>query len=237
MTKRKIVLKIGGSLLFDSSLSLQLTKLSKIVEILQEAKNIAAIIIGGGKIARKYIQAARKLNANESLCDTFGIQASRLNALLLITALGSHAYPTVMTSPNDISQAALSQRILVSGGFIPGQSTTSVTFQIAETLEATDVIILTDVDGIYDKDPNKHPDAIKFDSLSISELEQVIYGTGGKTQAAAGEYRIFDAVSLQILKRSRLQVRLTNGNNFSSLRSLLVEENFSSLVGTKIQIE
>lgn len=128
----------------------------------------------------------------------------------------------------------MSQRILVSGGFIPGQSTTSVTFQIAEILDATDVIILTDVDGIYNKDPNKHPDAIKFDSLSISELEQVIYGTGGKTQAAAGEYRIFDAVSLQILKRSGFRVRLINGNDPNALRTLLVQANFEASFGTAV---
>ncbi|RLI60762.1 MAG: UMP kinase, partial [Promethearchaeia archaeon] len=139
MTERKIVLKMGGSLLFDENLALRLDSFSTIVNVVKKSQHVAAVVIGGGKIARKFIQAAREFQANESRCDTFGIQASRLNALLLITALDSRAYPVVIESPRSFNlnavTASISQRIMVAGGFIPGQSTTSVTFQIAEMLE------------------------------------------------------------------------------------------------------
>ncbi|HHE65389.1 MAG TPA: UMP kinase, partial [Bacteroidetes bacterium] len=208
------------------------------VNVVKKSQHVAAVVIGGGKIARKFIQAAREFQANESRCDTFGIQASRLNALLLITALDSRAYPVVIESPRSFNlnavTASISQRIMVAGGFIPGQSTTSVTFQIAEMLEATDVIILTDVDGIYDKDPNKYQNAVKFDSIDISKLEEVIFGNSSHKQAAAGEYRIFDAVSLQILKRSSFRVRLINGNDPNALQTLLVQENFTASFGTTV---
>lgn len=234
MPEKKIVLKVGGSLIFDKNLNILPEKIEKFAKTIKDAENIIAIIIGGGKLARTYIDSARHLKAGESLCDTFGIEVSRLNARLLITALGDRAYPEPITSLKEVRAFGLWKKILVAGGFIPGQSTTSVTFEIAESMQATDVIILTNVDGIYDKDPNKHSDAKKFNTISISKLESVIYGEGGASQSAAGEYRILDAVSLQILKRSNLQVRLTNGENFDSLRKLLVDKAFDSDIGTKI---
>ena len=234
MSKKKVVLKIGGSLLFDNEYNIMQEKIVKFAEIIKDSEDIAAIIIGGGKLARNFIQAGRHLGADESLCDTFGIEVSRLNARLLITALKDHAYPDPITSLKDVRAFSLWNKILVAGGFIPGQSTTSVTFEIAESLHATDVIILTNVDGIYDKDPNKNPKAIKYDEISITNLEKVIYGETGNSQSAAGEYRIFDAVSLQILKRSHIQVRLSNGEDFKTLRKLLVDKAYESNIGTKI---
>ncbi|MHA1585307.1 MAG: UMP kinase [Promethearchaeota archaeon] len=234
MENRKIVLKVGGSLLFDANLQIREEIVKNFAQILKDSKHIAAVIVGGGKLARTYINAARILDANEALCDTFGIGVSRLNALLLITALGDRAFPEPITSVTEAREKSLWNRILVSGGFIPGQSTTSVTFEIGESIGATDILILTNVDGIYDSDPNKNPSAKKFDEISIPKLEQVIYGEGGNQQAAAGEYRIFDAVSMQILKRSSIQVRLANGEKMPELRRLLVEEDFGSKIGTKI---
>ena len=232
--QRRIVLKEGGSLLFDDQNKIRDTHINDFVGILKDSPSVNALIVGGGKLARTYIQAARSLGASESLCDTFGIEVSKLNARLIITALKERAYPEPISDLREARENSLWNRILVAGGFVPGQSTTSVTFQIAEALNATDVIVLTNVDGIYDKDPRKHTSAKKFDRITISELEKVIYGEGGASQSAAGEYRIFDAVSLQILKRSNISVRLANGENIDQLKRLLVTQEFESGIGTEI---
>ncbi|UYP46349.1 Uridylate kinase [Candidatus Lokiarchaeum ossiferum] len=234
MSNKRILLKVGGSLLFDKNLEIREEIVKNFAQILKNAKSVVSVVVGGGKIARTYINAARALDAGESLCDTFGIEVSRLNARLLIAALEDKAYPEPITNLKEARSSTLWNKILVAGGFVPGQSTTSVTFEMAEALKATDVLILTNVDGIYDKDPNKFPTASKFDEIGIKKLEEVIYGEGGSSQSAAGEYRIFDAVSLQILKRSRLAVRLINGEKFEELKQLLVEEDFENLIGTKI---
>lgn len=230
---KRIMIKAGGSLLFTSNLQPRLDFLAKFTGIMQRTDEVVGIVMGGGKIARTYIQAARGIQADESLCDTLGIGISRLNARLLIAALGFHAYPSVITEPEQARIADLWKKIIVAGGFIPGQSTTSVTFELAEVLSATDVIILTDVDGIYDKDPHKFPDAVKFDEITADELEKVI-SEGGESQAAAGEYRIFDAVSLQIFRRSHFQVRIIDGNNLETLSALLIDRQFDAPIGTKI---
>ena len=234
MTNKRILLKVGGSLLFDNNLEIREEVVKKFAQILRKAKSVVSVVVGGGKLARTYINAARTLHSGESLCDTFGIEVSRLNARLLISALEDRAYPEPITNLKEARSYALWNKILVAGGFVPGQSTTSVTFEMAEALNATDVLILTNVDGIYDKDPNKFSTASKFDEINIPKLEVVIYGEGGSSQSAAGEYRIFDAVSLQILKRNHLDVRLINGENFEDLQKLLVAEDFENSIGTKI---
>ena len=230
---KRILLKVGGSLLFDSNLNIRKEIVDKFAAILQKSSNIIGVVIGGGKLARTYINAARNLDANEALCDTFGIGISRLNAKLLITALGDKAFPEPIENHEQARINALWNKILVAGGFMPGQSTTSVSFELAETLQATDVVILTDVDGIYSEDPHKNPDAIKFDQITLSKLEDVIY-RAGESQSAAGEYRIFDAVSFQIVKRTKLNVLLVNGENFSDLEKLLIYEEFDKGIGTHI---
>ena len=225
---------MGGSLIYNNDLTIKVDVLNNLAEIFRQSPEICAIVIGGGKIAREFIKSARYFKADEALCDEFGIDVSRLNAKLLQTAIGHISFPKIITNLQEARENALWEKILIAGGFVPGQSTTSVTFELAEALHATDIIILTDVDGIYDKDPDKYKDAKKFDSISIPDLEKIIYGEGGESQSAAGEYRIFDAISIQIFKRSKINVRLTNGQNFQSLKQLLIQKSYDSNIGTKI---
>jgi uridylate kinase len=231
MTK-KYVIKIGGSLLYEGD-QIQTEKMKQFAETLQGQDNILAIITGGGLMARKFIGAAREFQASESLCDLIGIDVSRLNARLLISALGDGAYPEPIRTIEDARTASLFGKMLVVGGFVPGQSTTSVTFEVAEILGATDILVLTNVDGVYDKDPRKYPEAQKFDELPIDRLEEIIMG-GEITQAAAGEYRIFDAVSIQIFKRNQIAVKMMNGEKPEDLKAVLNDAPEAQGVGTNL---
>ena len=104
------------------------------------------------------------------------------------------------------------------GGLQPGQSTTSVALEVAEFMNAEELVILTDVDGIYDKDPKKFDEAKLLKRLTYKELQEIIFNSFGDTQAAAGEYRIFDAVSLQILKRSNIKTIIMSGKNLKEFQ-------------------
>ncbi|MFW9973051.1 MAG: UMP kinase, partial [Candidatus Odinarchaeota archaeon] len=168
-----------------------------------------------GIIAREYINIVRSFQGNESLCDTFGIELSRINSKLLIAYFQDFAYPLVPKSMEELSSALLFGKIIVMGGLQPGQSTTSVALEVAEFIDAEELVILTDVNGIYNKDPKKYKDAKLLKSLTYNELQEIIINFSGDTQAAAGEYRIFDAVSLQILKRSKIKTIVMSGNNLS----------------------
>lgn len=142
------------------------------------------------------------------------------------------AFPQVPKSFEELSIAISSHKIVVMGGLQPGQSTTSVAITVAEYIKAERLVILTDVDGIYDKDPNLYKDAKLIENISYDSLQKLILESSIDTQAAAGEYRIFDAVSLQILKRSRVNVFVISGKKLTQFNKLWNNE--KEIIGTII---
>lgn len=233
MTKN-IVIKFGGSLLFSDGGTINSQKITEFCNIIKSNKNYDSIVIicGGGSIARQYIRAIRASTENEVLCDLIGIDISRINSRLIITEMKELAYPQVPKSFEELSVAMSSDKVVVMGGLQPGQSTTSVAITVAEFLKAQKLVILTDVDGIYDKDPNLHKDAKMLENISYSFLQQLILESSVNTQASAGEYRIFDAVSLQILKRSGMDVLVISGKNLNQFSKFWSNE--KEIVGTII---
>ncbi|MEJ2251240.1 MAG: UMP kinase [Candidatus Lokiarchaeota archaeon] len=174
----------------------------------------------------------REFNKTETFGDLIGIEVSRLNCLLFNYYLGEEAYPHIPKSFNELSEALLFNRIIVMGGLQPGQSTTSVSVEVAEFIKADKIIILTDVEGIYDKDPNKFKNAKLLNQITYEELENLIIQSVNSKQAAAGEYRIFDAVSLQLVKRCNIQVHIISGRDLNYLKRLWNEEsnNFGTII-------
>lgn len=234
MNQKNIVIKIGGSLLFKDNNRIDLEKITELCDIIKNENKFDMIVIvcGGGIIAREYIKAVRKFSGNESLCDLFGIDISRINSKLLISKLGDLSFPQVPTSIEDLSKALLFKKIIIMGGLQPGQSTTSVAIEVAEFIKANEIIVLTDVDGIYDKDPNKFKDAKLLPHLNYTQLEDLIIKSSGNNQAAAGEYRIFDTVSLQLLKRCNIPLYLMNGRDLNQFRKLYSGQ--KPTIGTRI---
>ena len=218
--KKNIVLKIGGSLLFSEDKKVISKLIVEFCNIIKNKQNFNKIIIicGGGILARVYINAVREFGGNEALCDTFGIDISRINSRLIIANLGDEAYPLVPKTIEELSHAQLSNKIIVMGGLQPGQSTTSVALEVTEYINAEELIILTDVKGIYEKDPKKFKDAKLVKNLNPDQLQELIFKTSNDKQAAAGEYRIFDAVSLQIIKRSKIKVRIMSGTDLNEFK-------------------
>lgn len=231
---QNIVIKFGGSLLFSDGGTLNYEKITEFCNIIRSNKAYESIVIvcGGGTIARQYIKAIREFTENEVLCDLIGIDISRINSRLFIAEMKGLAYPQVPKSFEELSIAISSHKIVVMGGLQPGQSTTSVAITVAEYLKAEKLVILTDVDGIYDKDPNVYKDAKLLENISYDSLQKLILESSVDTQASAGEYRIFDAVSLQILKRSRMNTLIISGKKLNQFYKLWNNE--KEIIGTII---
>jgi len=233
MTKN-IVIKFGGSLLFSEGGIINYEKVTEFCNIIKLNMDYDSIVVvcGGGTVARQYIKAIREFTENEVLCDLIGIDVSRINSQLIITKMKELAFPQVPKSFEELSIAISSHKIVVMGGLQPGQSTTSVAITVAEYIKAERLVILTDVDGIYDKDPNLYKDAKLIEKISYDSLQKLILESSIDTQAAAGEYRIFDAVSLQILKRSRVNVFVISGKKLTQFNKLWNNE--KEIIGTII---
>ncbi len=200
--KKRIVIKLSGKVFgMDNTKTLKdyatfLVKISKICQ--------PVIVAGGGKIARHYISHARLSGADESTLDELGIEVSRLNAKLLIYALKNKVYPHPPTNLQEVRHAVDSGLIVVTGGLHPGQSTNATAALIAEKIHATIFLNATDVDGIYDSDPNKNKNAKKFKRVDLKSLRNLLI----HEDFVAGGYDLMDIVALKVIERSKIKTRV-----------------------------
>ena len=162
------------------------------------------IIAGGGNIARHYINHARSSGADESTLDELGIEISRLNAKLLIYALKNKAYSHPPTTLQEVRHAVDDGLIVVAGGLHPGQSTNGTAALIAEKVKAEQFLNATDVDGVYDMDPNEFKKAKKFKRIELKNLKNMLV----HEDSVAGGYDLMDIVALKIIERSKIKTRI-----------------------------
>ncbi|MHA1681031.1 MAG: UMP kinase [Promethearchaeota archaeon] len=232
MALEKIILKIGGSLLFGNDLNVNTDRVKEFIEFIKtHASQIDCVVIGGGRVARVYIGALGAMNPNQARQDMLGIRVSKLNAILLAGIIGDDiAYQGVPGSIEELLaiKSMVPSKIVVLGGLEVGQSTTSVACEVAESLGGRMLIIGTDVDGIYTKDPDKHPDAKKLEEVTLDELVDIL-GLVDASNQKAGEYRILDFISMSIIRRSNLRVRILKGD-VDSLGKALDGVNVGTLI-------
>ncbi len=229
MTKRiPIVIKISGSYIQPDNPELILKYKETLEKIWNEGRYRPIVIVGGGKKAREYIQAARKLGAHESLLDNIGIEVTRLNAMLLLSALGDKALYHIPKTHEEIMIASQDplDRIIVLGGLQPGQSTNAVSAVTAEIVGAKKIINATKVEGVYDKDPIKHPDAKLIKKLSIRELKEILSGQS----SMAGKYDLLDQPSITIIERSKITVHIIKGDDPNNIIRVLEGEEIGSSI-------
>ena len=199
MNKNKIVVKLSGSI-FDFNTDFEI--LNNYINIIKKISELyqPIIITGGGKIARFYINLSRSLGFDESGLDLMGIQVSHLNAKLLIAGLKDLCFPITPKNLDEISTAVMTNKIVVTGGLYPGQSTNATSALIAEKIQAVKFFNATDVDGIFNFDPRTNPDAKMYDSISVKECIKILK----IENSMAGTYDLMDLISLKVIERSKL---------------------------------
>ena len=221
--KKRIVIKLSGRIFsVDNVKALKdyarfFVKISKVCQ--------PVVVAGGGIIARHYINHARSSGADESSLDELGIEISRLNAKLLIYALKHKAYPHPPTTLQEIRHAVDSGSIVIVGGLHPGQSTNGTAALIAEKIEATQFLNATDVDGVYDLDPNKYKKAKKFRRIELKTLRSMLI----HEDSVAGGYDLMDILALKIIERSKIKTRILKAD-----LKILEKAIKGSSVGTEI---
>ncbi|MDI6881879.1 MAG: UMP kinase [Methanothermobacter sp.] len=220
----RVVITIGGSIIMKNFNPDMFKEYAKVLDHLKETNELF-IVVGGGEPARDYIRLARELGANEAQCDNIGIEVTRLNAKMLILALGDRAYPVVPHNFNEALEYSATGKIIVMGGTEPAHSTDAVGAILAEFVDADILINLTSVDGFYDKDPLKYPDARLYKEITATEMLNLFKDKDWK----AGTYEFLDLTAIHIIKRSNIKSIIANGKDPMNLIRALKGE-----VGTKV---
>ncbi len=186
------------------------------------------VVTGGGGLAREYISVARSLGAAEAFCDLIGIEVTRLNARLLISALGESAYPFPPASYQEALELAGDRggKIVVMGGILPGQTTDTVAAVLAELARARLLVNASSVDGVYNKDPRQWEDAVRLERITPAEMVELALKQG----MGAGVNIPFDMLAAQIIERSNIPTRVIDGRQPQNILAAILENTGGTLI-------
>jgi uridylate kinase len=190
-------------------------------------------VVGGGKTARDAIGLARDAGGSEDMLDRIGIAATRLNAQTLIgflAARGVSVNDDVPLTTGDATELSGAHRIVVMGGTTPGHSTDYVGAELAKASQAARLVIATNVDGVYDKDPSKHRDAERIDCLSFDRLMGIV---GSTEWQSAGQAGVVDGPATALLRDMMLETRVVHGADLDNLKLAVSGEDFEGTLITE----
>lgn len=223
----KIAVKVGGSVFSASEKPDDrfVKRLSEaLLELSEEHKLL--VVVGGGRLARKMIQDTRPLTSSKKKLHFVGIMASRVNASVLVLALGENVFSGIPKNVKEVKDAFSEGKIVVTGGFKPGQTTDAVTLQSAEALGADLVIIGTDVKGVYDKDPKKFRDARLLKRIEASKLREMVESEGMEP----GKKTIVDPIAAKIVEKRGMKTFVLDVRDLDNLKKAIAGEDFEGTV-------
>ena len=226
-----VVISLGGSLIVPEEIDVEFIKNFKEVVEKQIANGFRFVIVtGGGKTARKYIQAAEKVDdIDDEEKDWLGVHATRMNAHFVKTIFKRYAHPRINKNPRTKEDLwkhfTNDEKIMVAGGWRPGWSTDYVATILAERFGATKLINLSNITYLYNKDPNKFADAQKIEKISWADFRKIV---GDKWDP--GMNAPFDPIASKLAQENNLEVAIIGGDNLNNFKKYLAGEKFEGSV-------
>jgi uridylate kinase len=205
----KVVVRFGGSVVASPVDPVIIKQFVGVLAELKEQRHSVVAVVGGGALARDFIEVGRQLGLDETAQDEVAILVSRLLAELFVRKLGGFGCEFVPTSIEEAVDCLQKNKVVVMGGLKPGMTTDAVAAMIAERVGADLLVKATDQEGIYTRDPKKDKDAEKIDRLSFDDLF-MLFGEG---EHKVGGHQILDSEAVRILRRSGVRVVVVSGSN------------------------
>ncbi|MFC1728683.1 UMP kinase [Nanoarchaeota archaeon] len=204
----KIVISVGGSMIVPGeNVNIPfLKKLKKTVNKLKK-KHKLVIVTGGGYTARKYIKALRDAGVNENYCSLAGIKTTKLNATLVSLFLDANIH--LPDSLAQVSSYLKKYPVVVCGalGFQPDMTSDGDSAQISNYIKADLFINMTDVPGLYTKNPKKHKDAKFIPEISFKDFWSMI----SKMKYKAGQHFVLDQFAARVIKKHKIKTVILKG--------------------------
>jgi len=230
---QRVLLKFSGEALAGAKgFGIDPAVLSDVCTEIQAAKELGielGLVIGGGNIFRGLAASERGMDRVKA--DYMGMLATVINALAIQDALESRGLKvTVMSAIQmmDVAEPMIIRKaeeylkkghivIFSAGTGRPFFSTDTGAALRAVEIHANAIIKATKVDGVYDKDPVKHPDATMFKTLD--------YQT-----AVEKQLKVMDLTAITLCKDNNLPILVYNMNVKGNLHRLLTGEKIGTLI-------
>ncbi|MDR0535106.1 MAG: UMP kinase [Puniceicoccales bacterium] len=232
---KRIVLKLSGEALKDPKGespvdTAALSRLAGDIKVLHECGVQTALVVGGGNIFRG-LAGARNNGTDRTTGDNMGMLATVINGLAITDCLEKHGIPVrVQTAiPMDKIAEPFIQRkavrhlekgrvvVFVAGTGNPYCTTDYAAALRANEIQADAIFKATKVDGIYDKDPMRHSDAIRYEQISYEEALQKRLG-------------IMDAEAFALCQSNRMPILVFSMNEPGAIRRAICGQKVGTLV-------
>ncbi|WP_353776887.1 UMP kinase [Winogradskyella sp. 3972H.M.0a.05] len=235
MKYKRILLKLSGEALMGSrQYGIDPTRLAEYAEDVKAITDLGvevAIVIGGGNIFRGVAGASNGMDRVQG--DHMGMLATVINGLALQGALEDSGIPTRLQSAIHIDEVAEpfimrkavrhleKGRVVIFGGGTGNPYFTTDSAAVLRAIEIKADVILkgTRVDGIYNDDPEKNKEAVKFDHISFDDvLKQGL--------------KVMDTTAFTLSQENELPIIVFDMNKKGNLLKVVSGEN----IGTKVNL-
>ncbi|MFB6212762.1 MAG: UMP kinase [Candidatus Magasanikbacteria bacterium] len=221
MSREIMVISLGGSLVVPDDIDVNFLKRfrSLILEQIDQGKRFV-MVCGGGQTARNYQNAAEQTTelSREDL-DWLGIYGTRINAYLLKKIFKKESHSEVITNPEE--EINFKENILVAAGWKPGASTDLMAVLLAKKFKTNKVINLTDIDYVYDKDPERYDNPQPEKRISWDKFRDII-----PEEWSPGLSSPFDPAASRKAEENDIEVAIINGSELSRVEDYLKGKNF-----------
>ncbi len=226
MKKKMVVLSLGGSLIISDDVDIKFLREFKKV-ILRNTKKYKFIIsCGGGGIARKYISALRKEGLNQKFQSYSGISATRMNARFMNYFFNKDPEYGIPHTTENLKKYLKKHNFVFCGAleYKPEQTSDSTAARLAKIFKAL-FINITNVPGLYDKDPKKYKNA-KF----ISEINWKNFDKMAKaSKYQPGQHFVLDQTASKIIRREKIKTYIV-GKDLKQLENVLKGKKFRGTI-------
>ncbi|MBI2670527.1 UMP kinase [Candidatus Woesearchaeota archaeon] len=216
----KIVFSLGGSVIIPDKVDLDyLEKFKKLILKLKKKHKII-IVTGGGKTARNYISALEQEGLDKKTLAYIGIFTTRLNARLVAALFKLR---TVPSTEKQFYNMAKKERLIVTGalGFHPKMTSDGTAAEIASKIRADLFINVTNVNGLYNKDPKIFKNTSLIRNISFKDF----YKKAKKIKFRAGQHFVLDEIAAKIIYAKKIKTAIANRST-KNIERIVEEKKF-----------
>ncbi len=235
---KRVLLKLSGeALMGDNQFGIDPVTLQTFAAEIAEVHNLGVqigIVIGGGNIFRGIQAAAHGIHKVSG--DHMGMLATVINCIAFQNALEAINVPTRLQTAIKMEQIAEpmirrrairhleKDRVVLFGAGTGNPYFTTDTAAVLRAIEIEAEVIIkgTKVDGVYDSDPEKNPNAKKFDTISYREV-------------ITQNLRVMDQTAITLCNENQLPIKVFNINDKGNFKRLIMGEDIGTTVNNNQQ--
>ncbi len=230
---KNLLIKLSGESLMGDIENVSKEKTSEIAKLIKEVKNLGynvGIVIGGGN----FFRGRSNKDMEPLFVDTMGMLGTTINALGLADAFKKEGVPCVISTPFDLNGLIpklsmeevlekYNENVVIFGGGTGhiGCSTDTCASNKASMIRADVIIKLTNVDGVYDKDPNQYNDAKMYDKLTHQEVLD------------NPQIKVMDIPAIEECMKNNIDILVINFNDKNNLIKVLSGVEMGTIISSR----